>query len=200
MGISLWIVPSPEDAQRLKTVMAAKQDGQQNLSLSSYPSFHPHITLASFSCAESAAPLSDIRAAMPKLQHGLPIEFKSIDIGTSFFRSVYIAISLTSALSAMHEEVHTKLGIDPRTPAFPHASLCYIDDGDALLGERVKFFRELENDGRLRKIEGESGISLNCGDFLVEDWMSGFLATEVWVASCDGPVEGWKILDTILLT
>jgi len=175
--------------------MAARGDERQNLP-TSYPTFYPHVTLASFP-SQPALTLSEIRAAMPKFQRGLPVKFKSIEIGTHFFRSIYIAIELTPLLSALHEEVHAKLAIEPRTPAFPHVSLCYIDDRDALSGERDEFFRELKNGGKIRRTEDDLGLCLNCGGSAEEDWMGEFLVKEVWLAQCDGPVENWTILDII---
>ncbi|KAF5380880.1 hypothetical protein D9615_004121 [Tricholomella constricta] len=196
MGISLWLVPSAKDARRLSTIMRARQDEYPNFPFS-YPTFDPHITLAS--CPSSSAPsLSMIRAAIPKFEHGLFVKFKSVEIGTHFFRSVYTTIAPLPALSALHEEVHAKLGIEARTPLFPHMSLCYIDDRDALLGERDKFLQELKDGGKIKEADDGSGVSLNCGD-LAGDWMDGFQATEIWVANCDGPVEGWKIVDKVPL-
>ncbi|GLB34777.1 putative cyclic phosphodiesterase-like protein [Lyophyllum shimeji] len=193
MGIAVWLVPSAEDAQRLKRIMDTRREERSNHP-SSYPSFHSHITLASLPL-QSASP-SEIRAAIPKFEHGLSVKFKSIEIGTHFFRSVYIAIELTPELSALHDKIHAKLAIEPRTPAFPHVSLCYIADEAAR--EREEFFRELKDGGKIRQIQNDSNVSINCaGGPGEEDWMSGFLAKEVWVAQCDGPVEDWTVLDKI---
>ncbi|KAG6814574.1 hypothetical protein H0H92_000103 [Tricholoma furcatifolium] len=195
-GITLWIVPDEEDTKRLETIMRARQDERHNYP-SSYPAFQPHVTLASFP-STSTPPTAAIRAAIAPVaqQGGLAVKFQSVDIGTHFFRSVYIAITLTPGLAALHEAVHTKLGIEPKTPSYPHVSLCYIDDEDARKGERERFFEELKREGRIRE-EGH-GVSLRCGkgegDVV---WLSEYQPKEVWIAECDGPVESWKIIDKI---
>ncbi|KAG5645079.1 hypothetical protein DXG03_007169 [Asterophora parasitica] len=181
-----------ENAQRLSTIMNLWKGQDPSSFPSSYPTFAPHITLASFP-SSSAIPAKQIRAAIPKLDEEIQVDFKSVEIGDHFFRSVYIAIAPSPALWALHEQVHTNLGIEPRTPAYPHLSLCYIDDADAALGEREKFYGEL----LVRiKITGNARIGLDC-EGIKKDWMEGFQATEIWVADCDGPVEGWQILDKI---
>ncbi|KAG5633784.1 hypothetical protein H0H81_005290 [Sphagnurus paluster] len=199
MGVSLWLVPSAQDAVRLKVIMRAREAKHANL-LNSYPIFEPHVTLASFGATSPTPPLSEIRASISKVKGGLPVQFKSIEIGTHFFRSVYIAIHLTPALMSLHDEVHKKLNVEFNTPAFPHVSLCYItDDDNALCREREKFLKELKDGGRIRQSgEGdEGGVSLNCSESESEDWMAEFQASEVWLADCDGPVDGWKIIEKI---
>ncbi|KAG6862070.1 hypothetical protein C0995_007200 [Termitomyces sp. Mi166 len=146
-------------------------------------------------------PTSDIRAvidsALGQSEGNLPIKFQSVDIGTHFYRSVYIAITLTPGLQALHRDVHTKLGIEPKTPAYPHVSLCYINDADA--AEREKFLDELKNEGKIRYESDGKGVSLKCGKGEDSVWLSEFRAREVWVAKCDGPVESWTVLDKILI-
>ena len=162
-------------------------------SSSSYPNFAPHITLASFP-SSLAIPLSTIRSALPTFPSPVAAEFKSVEIGNNFFRSVFLAIAPTHVLSSLHEQIHSKLGIDARTPLFPHLSLAYIYDEDAKHGERDRFVRSLEIAGKIRR-EGEEHVALNCGGPGAEDWLSGFLATEVLIVDCDGPVEGWTVLE-----
>jgi 2',3'-cyclic-nucleotide 3'-phosphodiesterase len=161
-------------------------------SASSYPKFDPHITLASFPSSKNI-PLSTIRAAVLTSPAPVSVEFKSIEIGDHFFRSVYLAVKPTAALSALHEHIHAKLGLELRTPAFPHISLCYIDEEDARNGERANFLQELDNSGRVRR--EEDSVGLNCA----EDLLRGFEATEVWVTDCDGPVNEWSVLARIPL-
>ncbi|SJL00760.1 uncharacterized protein ARMOST_04074 [Armillaria ostoyae] len=160
---------------------------------SSYPRFDPHITLLSLP-ADSPTPISVLRDAISSIQLSLDIKFKSIDIGTQFFRSVYIAVQLTPALTEIHTHVHKKVGVEPRTPKYPHLSLCYITDEDAQQGGREAFYRAIED--KIRK-EGD-GVSLDCGE-LTEEWMSGFVASEIWIAECNGPIEDWNILDKVPL-
>ncbi|PFH54260.1 hypothetical protein AMATHDRAFT_53152 [Amanita thiersii Skay4041] len=105
-----------------------------------------------------------------------------------------MAVKLTPELETLHDQVHKSLGIDPRTPAYPHLSLCYITDKDAENGERQKFYDGLH----LRK-DG-NGIALDCGDGGgAEDWLSEFIIKEIWVVSCEGLVEEWKVLDIVEL-
>jgi len=162
-------------------------------SSSSYPNFDPHITLASFP-SSLAIPLSTIRSALPTFPSPIAAEFKSVEIGDHFFRSVFLAITPTDALSALHQQIHSKLGIDVRTPLFPHLSLAYIDDEDAQHGEWERFFRSLEDSGKIRREGEEHAIALNCGGHGADDWLSGFQATEVLIVDCDGPVERWTVL------
>lgn len=174
-------------------------EGAQLLS-ASYPKFEPHITLASF-LPSSTPSLPAIRTALSGWKaDSVPVEFQSIDVGTHFFRSVYIAIAPTSTISALHEHIHTTLGVEPRTPSFPHLSLCYISDEDAQSGERGRFLRELEAAGKVERVERDERVRLNCGGPGEVDWLAGFQAGEVWVADCDGPVEGWSVLDVIPIT
>ena len=55
--------------------------------------------------------------------------------------------------------------------------------------------RALKDAGVIRE-EGDR-VSLQCG----EDggWVDGFDVKEIWIAKCDGPVEGWEILDRLTL-
>jgi hypothetical protein len=43
--------------------------------------------------------------------------------------------------------------------------------------------------------EVDDGISLK----VREEWFSEFTVREVWVVECEGPVEGWKVLEKIAL-
>ncbi|KAG7448110.1 uncharacterized protein BT62DRAFT_754032 [Guyanagaster necrorhizus] len=162
-------------------------------SSSSYLRFDPHITLLSLP-ANSSLSASVLRDAVSSIQLSLDIKFISIDIGTHFFRSVYIAAQLTPELEELHMHVHKKVGVEPRTPKYPHVSLCYITDEDAQQGERKAFYRAIEP--KIRK--EDDGVSIDCGE-LTEEWMSRFVANEIWIAECNGPVDDWRILDKIPL-
>lgn len=182
--------------ERLKNVMDIRKD--QSHSAGSYPEFTSHITLASLPSSEKFS-LPTLRASIPTSQSALTIEFQSLDVGSVFFRSVYISAKCTSDLTVLHQHVHAALGVDPRTPSFPHISLCYINDEDGANREREKFNQELLKTGRVRA-EKDGTIALNCkkvGE--PDDWMNGFRAQEIWVANCVGPVEDWEILEKISL-
>jgi len=198
-GIALWLAPSTdEDVENINSAMQARrqvQGSEIQCSPSSYPRFHPHITLASIPSSLASSLLADIRSSIPKFVRAIRVEFESIEVGTHFFRSVYIAVKPTPPLLALHAEIHKKLKIEENTPAFPHISLCYIDDQDALQGERNNFFEAVLSRVRQNGADKGGGISLKRKDN--EDWLSGFLATELWIANCDGPVSGWTVLDKI---
>ncbi|KAJ7047130.1 2',3'-cyclic-nucleotide 3'-phosphodiesterase [Mycena alexandri] len=194
-GLTLWLVPSPEDSARLQKIMQIRpsQSSSQS-SETSYPKFHPHITLASL---PDPVPLATILSSIPDAQRALPVTFDAVEVGDHFFRSVYIAVRPTAALRDLHHHVHAKLGIPEKTPKYPHISLCYITDDDAAAGERTKYSRELEQSGRIRK-DGNS-VSLNCGESNEDDWLSEFNSPEIWIARCEGPVETWAVEKKISL-
>ncbi|KAF5315929.1 hypothetical protein D9611_004796 [Ephemerocybe angulata] len=200
--VAIWILPSSSDREKLRTVMRPQHD-TSTLSASSYPNFEPHITLAS---VPNNFSLSDIRAALqtslPKGQAepgnpNLLIKFASLVVGEHYFRSVYVAVEHSPELAALHEKFHASLGVQPRTPAFPHCSVAYVADEDAEKGERAKFERALREAGKVREGYewGKRRVALLCAG----EWVDGWEAAEVWLAECVGPVEGWKILDKIPL-
>ncbi|KAF9030687.1 hypothetical protein BDZ89DRAFT_1064470 [Hymenopellis radicata] len=178
MGVTLWIVPSRKDAEKLKHIMDIRPRSLE----ASYPSFEPHITLLSLP-ADSTISLPELRASIPTTP--LKISFNSVNIGDHFFRSVYIAVKPTPSSSY---------------PALPHISLCYITDEDAALGERTSFYNALKDAGRMKPTQDNAGVSLNCSQGAGEDWVSTFEASEVWITECNGPVESWKILDKVSLS
>jgi 2'-5' RNA ligase len=164
----------------------------------SYPHFNPHITLASG--IPPSIDVASILACIPDVP-SLPVEFKSLEIGDTYYRSVYIAIHASSNLSALHQSVSDKLrkleGVQPRSPCFPHMSLYYIDEAEP--GERHKVADELLHSGRVVKIkEGDrDGIILDCSADSREVKLSGFDGEEIWVVTCEGPVEQWKTLGKV---
>ncbi|KAF9265685.1 LigT-like protein [Marasmius fiardii PR-910] len=200
MGITLWIVPSEGDILKLKRIMDIRPSSDSGSGKSapedtSYPRFDPHITLAALP-SPSDISLTQLRQSVPQDQGSLKVNFKSVDVGDHFFRSVYVAVELTPELVDLHRSVHETLKLQPRTPMFPHISLCYIINTDAEHGERQRFRDEIA--GRIREV-GNGTIELNCG-VEGENWLSGFEAPEIWIAECEGPVESWKILDRIKLS
>jgi len=182
-------VPPWPDSDHLKAVMQSPCHRMTD-NHPSFPKFEPHITIASFPVE---IPLSRIREAIPTNQGQLKLSFASVEIGTHYFRSVYIAVKPSPGLAALHERIHAVLGVDRNTPAFPHISLCYVTDEDAQKGLRQEFFEGLG----VRK-DGD-GVCLNYGDDQNESWINGFIANEIWIMRCEGPVEGWAVLDVIKL-
>ncbi|EDR14873.1 uncharacterized protein LACBIDRAFT_306075 [Laccaria bicolor S238N-H82] len=168
---------------------------EQPHSPTSYPQFAPHITLGSFSHLR----LSEIRASIPVSQPPLQIRFDDIQVGSHYFRSVYISIKLTPELIVLHDEVHSSLGVEPRTPAYPHLSLCYIDDKDAEEGEREKFARDTHDSGYIRYEPSDGSLSICSSSSSEEDWITEFTSSEIWIAQCDGPVAEWSVIEKIPL-
>jgi len=91
-------------------------------------------------------------------------------------------------------------------PAFPHLSLYYVADGEAHV--RARFLQELEREEIVRHSKDGSSVALRCvvdeesggGSGHDHDGvLEGFTGTQIWIVDCVGPVEGWKILDKILL-
>jgi len=189
-------VPSDDDAKRLQSIMDIRPQNSSSGSEGSYPSFFPHITLAALD-PSTEIPLNTIISSVPQSQSSIQADFKSIDVGSHFFRSVYISIEPSDHLSALHAHIHTALNIEPRTPSFPHLSLCYITDDDAEAGERDKFYGELDRTGKILPRDG--GVSLDCAAAGETDWMAGFRVPEIWITKCDGPVEEWSVLHKIPL-
>ncbi|KAH9966841.1 hypothetical protein BC827DRAFT_1178750 [Russula dissimulans] len=100
----------------------------------------------------------------------------------------------------------TGVGAGPdEPPAFPHLSLYYVADGEAHV--RARFLQELEREEIVRHSKDGSSVALRCvvdgesggGGDDRDGVLEGFTGTQIWIVDCVGPVEGWKILDKILL-
>ncbi|KAJ7074160.1 RNA ligase/cyclic nucleotide phosphodiesterase [Mycena amicta] len=152
----------------------------------SYPHFIPHITLAALP-NDPEPTLEQIQAAIPALPRSLDVSFDRVEVGDHYFRSVYLVVQPTPDLIALHQHVHKALGItNPRTPKFPHLSLCYISDNDAAAGERTRYYDAISE--RIRHVG--DGISLNTEG---EDWLSLLSSLAICIARCDGPVDTWTV-------
>lgn len=198
LGLSLWLVPNTPEAKKLESVINTRRKNS-SLAVGSYPKFYPHITLASLPLSLETE-LDKIEGSIPKSDTPLRCYFDQVKIGDHYFRSVYVAIKPTTEIVSLYEEVHRRLGVEPRSPAFPHMSLCYIDDADAANSERKKFYEELQTNGVMgTKAEDQDTIQLNCGSEGNKDWVDNFEAHEVWVVRCEGPVVGWDVLRKIPL-
>jgi len=145
------------------------------------PSFPPHITLVTVP--------SDTN--VDALVHSIPCDgpiqvlFESVTMGATFFQSVFIAIHASEELLALQRTCARQLNVDDTTmPHFPHLSLFYGID------------KKLEVKAHLE----EERIVANPQDGRVAfDGLHGFLATEVWVARCDGPVDEWQVVTKVAL-
>ncbi|KAL4246112.1 hypothetical protein ABKN59_003285 [Abortiporus biennis] len=193
MGTSLWLVPPPDKANLLShTIMSLKTPGAQ--SPSSYPHFDPHITLAT---VPSSTPIANLRASIPHHQKPIPIRFKSLEVGSKYFMSVYVAIHHSPELVTLRENLQETLG-NQAVPPLAHVSLFYIDDSDA--DERQKMADKLAEEGRVIVHDDESvTLDLTEGDKRNQELLTGFEGGEIWIAVCDGPVPTWKVAEKIKL-
>ncbi|KAK7681534.1 hypothetical protein QCA50_015266 [Cerrena zonata] len=192
MGLSLWLVPPEPQATQLSRIMSYNTGTSQ--SPASFPRFHPHITLLT---VPSITDLSTLRSAVPSGQPKIPIHFKSVDVGTEYYMSVYVVVHHTAELTALRESI-MKNRPDDKVPPLSHVSLFYIDPADA--AERNKICDILVDDGRIVN-EGIDSVTLDCteGQQRGKDLMDGFIGGEIWIALCDGPVETWVVKDKIPL-
>jgi 2',3'-cyclic-nucleotide 3'-phosphodiesterase len=157
----------------------------------SYPNFYPHITLVG--SIPSPIPTEVITQVLRQTESPLRIDFSKVEVGDHYYRSVYISMNPSEELWDLHGRMHLNLSLGPRTPAFPHLSLAYIDDEDASRGERRHYYEKLiRADSELVHIKNDT-IEI-CVD---GEWVNGFDCSEGWIADCDGPVEGWKIIEKI---
>ncbi|KAG2158510.1 2',3'-cyclic-nucleotide 3'-phosphodiesterase, partial [Suillus bovinus] len=194
-GLSLWLVPNPAQLQLIQRVLP-KRPKTRPVSAASYPDIIPHITLASSAKATQDA----ILRAIPSILHSIPVEFRRLEVGDHYFRSVFISVKKTTELVALHEHIMTALdrdGASPSAPAFPHMSISYIADEDGA-AERNQAADELRVS---TVIEGAETVVLRCGDS--EEGrvcLASFEGTEVWIVQCEGPVQHWQVLHKITAT
>ena len=165
----------------------------------SYPRFHPHITLAS-----GIPPSAEVTAVLACLPEVAPVsvEFQSLEVGDTYFRSLYVAIRASPSLAALHQSIHDDLrkleGVEPQSPCFPHMSLFYINEVEP--DERRMVADELLRSGRVVKEQNKCGIILDCSvNPTGEVQLSGFDGKEIWLVGCEGAVELWTVLDKVIL-
>ncbi|KAI0807955.1 hypothetical protein C8Q74DRAFT_1343620 [Fomes fomentarius] len=194
-GISLWLVPNPSTTKLIETTMRIKP--QKTNPPSSFPSFQPHITLATSPSA------SALRAALPRDQRAIPVRFHSLAVGEKYFTSVFVVVHspLGSALETLRAHLRASLGRGSpgsTVPPLAHMSLYYIDEDDR--DEREVIARRLRSEGRVLEGGGageERFAKLACFDEEGQDpeVIDGFEGEEIWLVNCDGPVPGWEVLD-----
>lgn len=173
---------------------------------SSYPRFHPHITLAT---VLSTTPVQDLVAAIPPGQSQIDAVFSDVVVGDGYFRSVLAAIVPSPEIMSLQSKVSENLKIrDPQRPMFPHMSIYYIDDAE--VEERTRVLQELKDNGTVIKIEegiqihtsgGPIGTPTGSGTRPLPrgDELRGIDGAEIWIALCDGPVETWTVLEKVKL-
>jgi len=178
----------------------------------SFPHFHPHVTLttlrptASESATTTATTVLALREAVPLGQRTVPVRFARVVAGDHYFRSVFVALAPSQELVRLRAAL-AEAGT-PHPPAFPHLSLYYIADEEAHTRERL--LQELEREKVVRNAADGQEVVLECGagtgagdddtgSETVDGALAGFAGTQIWIVDCEGPVEGWKVLDKILL-
>lgn len=145
--------------------------------------------------------MTSILACIPD-QVAPPVAFSSLEVGPTYFRSVYVVIHKSPELSDLHKHISNELkklgGIEPRSPRFPHMSLFYIDDSEP--DERQIVANELLSSGRVVNELGDR-IILDCfaDSHSTGHKLSGFDGEEIWIVRCEGPVEQWKVLEKVAL-
>lgn len=161
---------------------------------SSFPHFHPHVTLATVS---STVAVEDLRGAVPEDQLIVPVTFKKVEVGDKYFMSIYVTVHQDGALGALRDALTEALG-EEKIPPKSHVSLFYIDDSEP--EERDKMMQELEARGRIVD-RGEDKAGLDCSEFgsRAANVVEAFDGAEIWLALCDGPVETWSVEGKIRL-
>ena len=172
----------------------------------SFPHFHPHVTLAAPLVPSSSATRDSVvltlREAIPLGQRSVPVRFARVVAGDHYFRSVFVALVPSPELVSLRVALAAAGTLHP--PAFPHLSLYYIADEEAHTRERL--LQELERENLVRHAADGQEVVLECGAVdgagsrTADGALVGFTGTEIWIVDCVGPVEGWEVLDKILLS
>lgn len=154
--------------------------------------------------AERAALLLALREAVPFGQRSIRVRFARVLAGDHYHRSIYAAIAPSDELAQLRGALAgvRGQGRGGAPPAFPHLSLYYVGEEEAHV--RARYLQELEREGVVRHsgdglsaalwCAGEDGVGRGGGAVL-----EGFTGTQIWIVDCEGPVEGWRVLDKILL-
>jgi 2',3'-cyclic-nucleotide 3'-phosphodiesterase len=146
--------------------------------------------------------MTSILACIPD-QVAPPVVFSSLEVGPTYFRSVYVVIHKSPELLDLHKHINNELkkldGIEPRSPRFPHMSLFYIEDSEPG-DERQMVADELLSSGRAINEPGER-IVLDCftDGHSTGYKLYGFDGEQIWIVRCEGPVEQWKVLEKVVL-
>ncbi|KAG8734181.1 hypothetical protein FRC11_009837 [Ceratobasidium sp. 423] len=175
MGLSLWIVPSPSEFERLQPVLD---------DLAKYgkgPAFHPHVTLVS---VPISTPLPFPPLGFDKILP-MTLRFLKVQTGKSYFQSVLIAINPSPELVNLHDSVRQTLNypLPPGGSYFPHLSLFY--GGDQELKDSL--VRRLFDQGTA--VPSEAGP----GDIVVG--ISEIHIEEIWLVRSEGPPEAWEVVE-----
>ena len=163
--------------------------------------------------SDLTTPVLALREAIPLGQRALRLRFARVLAGDHYFRSIYTALVPSTELAQLRAAVAqagqggSRRSAGPAPPAFPHLSLYYVADEEA--HARVRLLQELEREGVVRHSADGLSVALWCvagdgdggggGGGSDDGVLEGFTGTQIWIVDCEGPVEGWKVLDKILL-
>jgi 2',3'-cyclic-nucleotide 3'-phosphodiesterase len=191
-------MPSSTETQFLRSFM--QEHPQPGEGTSSFPAFDPHVTLASVQSSSNIVAI--LRKAIPTDQHAITARLDAVVASDTYFRSVIVKVEAKPELVALRDHVADYLlkeaNIEAKSPMFPHLSIHYIDEPDAHLREII--VKELYDYKRV--VEWDQGIQLVSSpnmDSSNISHLSQITIQEIWIVECEGPVEGWEVLDKMIL-
>ncbi|KAI0302214.1 hypothetical protein BC826DRAFT_1183198 [Russula brevipes] len=214
MAISAWLVPWEPESAILQQLMARHPEP---VAPHSFPHFHPHVTLATVHVDPALAPPpppppppSDPEAAAASASHdAYDAERAALLLALREARGPLPPLDLRrdravlrAGAAAGRAGGRARARARGRAAGVP-APLAVLRRGGG--GARARrYLQELEREGVVRHAAdglsaalwcaGEDGVGRGGGAVL-----EGFTGTQIWIVDCGGPVEGWRVLDKILL-
>ncbi|KAG9077191.1 hypothetical protein FS749_010952 [Ceratobasidium sp. UAMH 11750] len=176
MGLSLWLVPSQDEHERLQPVLDQLAKDARG------PAFQAHITLVS---VPSSTPLPFPSLHLDRFAP-MTLDFLKVQAGETYFQSVLIAIRPNPELQSLHDSVRESLGrpLPPDGSYFPHLSLFYGGDSQDF---KELLVRKLYKDGTAVPTEANRGVTVA--------GISKIHVREVWLLRTEGPPQGWEVLE-----
>ena len=119
-GISIWLLPAGDEADRLRRTIAALADRLGT------PRFEPHVTLLpGFDgpgnvAVEAARELASSAA-------GLSVDLGAPVVTTDYWRALVLPLAPSAALASLRLKAERLLGLRPPDPFRPHLSLVYAE-------------------------------------------------------------------------
>ncbi|EJD55055.1 hypothetical protein AURDEDRAFT_132289 [Auricularia subglabra TFB-10046 SS5] len=160
----------------------------------SYPTFHPHVTLAAFD-AEPAG-LQPALETLAGEAEPVVSYFSKLVAGDSYLGAMKVQLEKTPGLVQLHARVTDILrarDIAWRSRGFPHLSLFYVDGAE----ERQRLAAHIGGaDVVLRKRES-SRIMLRAGPRGRP--LRRLIGAGIWLVDCRGAVEKWQVLAKLQL-
>jgi hypothetical protein len=127
-AFSCWLVPSAAERRALAAII------DRFASLLGGPRFEPHVTIVE----GIAAPLDDVRAALTAASAIAPrtLDVAALMVGTTYFKSVFLALRPSQELLALRRDVHTRFAL-PDEEFSPHLSLYYGEPPESALATQL---------------------------------------------------------------